>query len=82
MTPEPPVHYEISIKGTLDPCWRTHFGQLLPTYVGDHTVLIGPVADQPALHGILGRIRDLGLTLVSVRQIEPPEPGSDERAGP
>jgi len=66
-----PGLYEIRIKGHLDERWRDWFSGLIITLEdnGD-TVLSGPVADQAALHGILRKVRDLGMPLVSVNQIK------------
>ncbi len=59
--------YEIRVKGQLDPRWADWFEGLSLTHAADGTtVLVGVVADQAALHGLLQRIRDLGLPLVSV----------------
>jgi hypothetical protein len=71
-----PAHYEIEIAGHLDDIWQTWFGnlQLTRTPAGN-TILSGPLADQPALHGLLNKIRDLGLTLLSVRQVGGPQGG-------
>jgi hypothetical protein len=63
--------YEIRVKGNLDPQWSDWFdGFTLTEQENDETVLTGPVADQPALHGLLARIRDLGLLLLSVQQVK------------
>ncbi len=64
--------YEIRIKGQLDPTWGDWFPGLviMPQENGD-TLLAGPVVDQAALHGLLRRVRDLGLPLVSVNRVEP-----------
>ena len=65
-------HYEIRVKGHLDPKWSEWFEGLTVTAVesGD-TVLSGPIVDQAALHGLLARIRDLNLTLISVVRVDP-----------
>ena len=64
--------YRIRIKGHLDNSWSEWLDGLTITHEeGGTTLLIGPVADQPALHGVLVKIRDLGLPLVSVNHVEP-----------
>jgi hypothetical protein len=63
--------YEIRLKGHLDPRWGAWFDGLSLTHQSDGTTVIhGPVADQAALHGLLQRVRDVGLPLVSVEPIE------------
>jgi hypothetical protein len=64
--------YEIRIKGHLDDKWADRFEGLTITLEdnGD-TLLTGPVIDQAALHGLLKKVRDLGLPLVSVSPVEP-----------
>ncbi len=63
-----PEYYEIRIKGCLDPRWSDWFDGLALTYLeGEVTLLSGPLPDQAALHGLLERIRDLNLKLVSVQ---------------
>ena len=63
--------YQIRIKGHLDDSWSEWFEGLRMTYEEDGTtVLTGLVADQPALHGLLIKIRDLGLPLLSVNRVE------------
>jgi len=64
--------YEIRIKGHLDTRWVAWFDGLNLSLESDGTTIIcGPVADQAALHGLLQRVRDVGLPLVSVARIEP-----------
>jgi uncharacterized protein DUF6326 len=68
-------YYEIRIKGYLSPQWIDWFEGLTITLEEDgNTLLTGPVADQAALHGLLKKVRDLGMSLVSVNQIHPLEP--------
>ena len=63
-----PEYYEIKIKGHLDPRWSEWFGNLQLSYLGgDETLLSGSLPDQAALHGLLERVRDLNLTLISVQ---------------
>lgn len=67
--------YEIRLIGHLDARWAAWFDGLTVSHEGDGTTLIsGPVADQAALHGLLQRVRDLGLPLVSVTRDEPDPP--------
>jgi hypothetical protein len=64
-------YYEIRVQGCLGPEWSAWFGGLtLSCNPRGETVLSGPVPDQAALHGILIKIRDLGLPLLSVRRVE------------
>ena len=62
--------YEIRLKGRLDARWAARFDGLSLTYESAGTTLIhGPVVDQAALHGLLTRVRDLGLPLISVTRV-------------
>jgi hypothetical protein len=68
--PGQPVVYQIRIKGHLGPEWTDWFGGLTVTLEEDgDTLLTGPVADQAAVHGLLKKVRDLGMPLVSVNQV-------------
>jgi hypothetical protein len=67
------VHYEITVQGVLGSRWSDWFDGLQLTSDADgRTTITGPVADQAALHGLLTKIRDLGLPLLTVRRAEPP----------
>jgi hypothetical protein len=60
--------YEIRVRGNLEPKWSDWFdGFAITPVADDETVLVGAVADQAALHGVLHKIRDLGLPLLSVQ---------------
>lgn len=62
-----PEYYEIKVMGRLDPHWSDWFAGLQLTYLdGGETLLSGTLPDQAALHGLLERVRDLNLTLISV----------------
>ena len=70
--PDEPIYYEIRVAGVLDGRWSAWFDGLEVT--GDSsgaTTIAGPVIDQAALHGLLAKVRDLGLELLSVRPIDP-----------
>ncbi|WEK54971.1 MAG: hypothetical protein P0Y55_02480 [Candidatus Cohnella colombiensis] len=63
--------YEIRIKGHLDARWAERFESMSFTHESDGTtILYGPVVDQAELHGLLRKVRDLGLPLVSVIQVD------------
>lgn len=65
-----PVEYEIRVAGVLDARWAAWFDGLRVSGQGEETVIRGPLADQPALHGLLAKVRDLGLCLISVRRMD------------
>ena len=74
-SPRQPVVYQIRIKGHLGSQWTDWFEGLTITLEEDgDTVLTGPVIDQAALHGLLKKVRDLGMPLVSVSPVEPGPP--------
>lgn len=66
-----PAHYEIRIDAVLDPAW---FDGLEVRNDGQHTTISGLLPDQPALHGLLTKIRDLGLCLISLQRLPPKPP--------
>ena len=67
------LQYEIRVKGHLDTRWAAWLGGLVLTNDSDGTTAIrGPVVDQAALHGLLQKLRDMGVPLVSVTQVIPP----------
>ena len=71
--------YEIRLKGHLDDRWSDWFEGLTITLEEDgNTLLTGPVVDQSALHGLLKRVRDLGITLVSVNFVNPSQAKPEE----
>jgi hypothetical protein len=76
-----PGRYEIRLKGHLDSRWAAWFDGLSLTNSSDGTTIIcGPVADQAALHGLLQKVRDLGLPLVSITQTEPDQPSGPDNS--
>jgi hypothetical protein len=67
-----PVHYEIRVKGHLDARWEAWFdGLCLTNEIDGTTTIHGPVVDQAALHGVLQRLGDVGVPLLSVTQTNP-----------
>jgi hypothetical protein len=68
-----PMVYQIRVEGHLGPRWTEWFGDMTITLEdnGD-TLLSGPVVDQAALHGLLRKVRDLGMPLISTIRVEPP----------
>jgi hypothetical protein len=74
--PGHPVCYEIRVGGVLDDRWADWFGGLQVDRDGTQTVIAGLVPDQPALHGLLAKVRDLGLFLISVRLLDAGDAGN------
>jgi len=69
--PDHPTVYQIRIKGHLGPEWADWFQGLTITLEADgNTLLTGPVIDQASLHGLLKKVRDLGMPLISVSPLE------------
>jgi hypothetical protein len=72
--------YEIRLKGHLEARWAAWFDGLSLTQESDGTTVIrGSVIDQAALHGLLSKVRDLGLPLIAVAQIDPKQMKGKER---
>ena len=69
-----PMVYQIKVQGRLDESWSGWFNSMAVAFEGDTTTLTGSVVDQAALRGILSRLWDLNLALISVN---PNEPGSE-----
>ena len=66
------MHYEIRVRGVLDGGWSAWFDGLQVTSdERGQTTIAGPVADQAALHGLLAKVRDLGVELLEVRRTDP-----------
>ncbi|HKF89016.1 MAG TPA: hypothetical protein VKB85_13210 [Propionibacteriaceae bacterium] len=67
-----PATYHLRVEGHLDQYWAPWFGHLTLTRESDGTTsLTGVISDQAELHGMLTKIRDLGVTLISVALVEP-----------
>jgi hypothetical protein len=72
-----PARYEVRVDGVLDGRWSPWFQGLRIDHQGGETVLSGTLPDQPALHGILDKVRDLGLSIIAVRRL----PAQDDTGG-
>ena len=64
-----PARYEIRVDGILKERWSEWFAGLTLESDGDETVLSGALNDQAALHGVLERVRDLGLSVIAIRRL-------------
>ncbi len=73
-----PDRYQIVLQGHLGRQWADWFpGFTITVDAQGHTILVGPVIDQSALHGLLKKVRDLGIPLISVNRINPDEAPPD-----
>jgi hypothetical protein len=74
------AHYRILVKGHLEPSWGSWFdGMSIQNLPDGETVLTGPVVDQAMLHGLLIKIRDLGLPLISLSRLSVEERENNTR---
>jgi hypothetical protein len=74
------TQYEIRLKGHLEPRWTAWFEALSVTQESDGTTVIrGSVIDQAALHGLLSKVRDLGLPLIALTQVDPKQMEGTEK---
>ena len=81
MTVESPCTYEITVEGHLDDRWSERLGGLHIVRRGDGTtVLVGTLADQAQLHGVLAALRDIGANLLGLRTVAP-DAGGEEVGG-
>jgi hypothetical protein len=74
------ARYEIRVEGILDQRWTAWFEGLQLDSDGSQTVISGSVVDQAALHGLLNRVSDMGLALVSVRRLDQMNPRGGQHA--
>ena len=82
-SPNDAATVEIRLAGHLDPHWSTWLGGFTLTHGTDATTTLrGHVADQAQLHGLLQKIRDMGVTLISLTQIDPANAGCDDPLDP
>ena len=79
--PRPAAHYEIRVEGVLGEHWADWFEGLQVSSEAGETIISGPVTDQPALHGVLVKVRDLGMCLISVRRLDPDDAGNTTPEG-
>jgi hypothetical protein len=77
-----PCGYRLRVEGRLDQRWSAWFDDLTLTREGDGTTsLSGSVTDQAELHGLLRKIRDLSITLISVEVVDPPNTANPVKSG-
>ena len=71
MKPDQPASYQIRLQGQLHGEWAEWFeGMTITVEAGGDTLLTGPVVDQAALHGLLRKVRDLGMPLLAVQRVD------------
>ena len=76
------LYVEIRVKGHIDEHWSSWFEDLAIAFAGNETILTGEVSDQAALYGVLAKLRDLGLSLLSVNSVEVKPPDEEPPPGP
>jgi len=81
MTDDVPTSYILRVEGVLDHHWAAWFEGLTVTPGETETTISGPIRDSAALHGVLAKVRDLGLALVEVRRIQPSHSSERRDAG-
>jgi hypothetical protein len=74
-----PARCEVGVQGMLDGRWSQWLGGLQVSSEGGESVLSGTLPDQSALHGVLNKVVDLGLAVVTVRRLPPEELGGERR---
>jgi hypothetical protein len=74
-----PARYEVRVDGVLDGRWSQWFEGLRIDHQEGETILSGMLPDQPALHGILDKVRDLGLSIIAVRRVPPQDEAGEQR---
>lgn len=70
-----PASYEVRIEGALEASWSEWFEGLDVQTMGEETILSGALRDRSALYGVLDKVRDLGLSVITVRRLSPREGG-------
>jgi hypothetical protein len=74
--------YQIRLQGHLGPQWADWFeGLTIELQENGETLLTGPVVDQPALHGLIKKVRDLGMPLLAVTRVESDPPAKENQQG-
>lgn len=74
-----PARYEVGVDGVLDGRWSEWFEGLHIHHQGGQTVLSGTLRDQSELHGVLDKVRDLGLSVITVRRMPPRDEAGEQR---